>query len=310
LTCVRCSVRVILEQAGVGGAGMDVRNLKPGKEFRAQVNELSGLAGRGQTVPNGKDLLAVGDESTDLFAMTRGSQGSGLSTVAWATAYAAPPDSGSNFEGVAADGHGHVVVLTEFPAGLVLLDMASLANERFMAYTRVRFDEGSMRERADIEESRFLQPEGVVLLREGHIFVAHEKKPRGLFELGPPGDDALGASPRSYLPKAVAFMLPPQLEALAWWPVTDHLDDVSDLAEWNDQLYFLSDQSGRIARLAAKDLAPGDDIEFDAIWKLPAHMDNAEGLIFTDDGSLYVGLDVDLVKRPDQTNVVMFPGLP
>jgi len=105
---------------------MDVRTLQAGEEFRVQVNELSGLAGRGQTVPEGRELLAVGDESTDLFTMTRGPDGSAPSTVPWATAYAAPPDSGSNFEGVAADGHGHIVVLTEFPAGLVLLDMASL----------------------------------------------------------------------------------------------------------------------------------------------------------------------------------------
>lgn len=289
---------------------MDVRPLEAGEEFQVQVHELSGLAGRGQTVAEGSEMLAVGDESTDLYAMTRGSNGSSLSTVPWTTAYAAPPDSGSNFEGVAADGHGQVVVLTEFPAGLVLLDMASLANERFMAYTRLRFDEDSMRERADIEENRFLQPEGMVLLRDGHILVAHEKKPRGLFELGPPGDNALGVRPSSYLPTAVAFTPPPQLEALAWWPVPDHLDDISDIAEWNDQLYFLSDQSGRIARLAPNDLSPGDDIEFDALWKLPAHMHNAEGLIFTDDGTLYVGLDVDLAKQPSQKNLALFPGLP
>jgi uncharacterized protein YjiK len=289
---------------------MDVRTLKAGEEFRVQVDELSGLAGRGQTVPEGGELLAVGDESTELYAMTHGPEGSGLSTVPWVTAYAAPPDSGSNFEGVAADGHGHVVVLTEFPAGLVLLDMASLANGRFMAYTRLRFDEDSMRERADIEENRFLQPEGLVLLCDGHILVAHEKKPRGLFELGPPGDDPLGVRPSSYLSPAVAFTPPPQLEALAWWPVTDHLDDVSDIAQWSDHLYFLSDQSGRIARLASKDLSPGDDIEFDAIWKLPPHMDNAEGLIFADDGSVYVGLDMDLVKKPNQNNLASFPSLP
>ena len=289
---------------------MDVRTLQAGEEFRVQVNELSGLAGRGQTVPEGRELLAVGDESTDLFTMTRGLDGSAPSTVPWATAYAAPPDSGSNFEGVAADGHGHIVVLTEFPAGLVLLDMASLTQGRFMAYTRLRFDEDSMREHADIEENKFLQPEGLVLLRDGHILVAHEKKPRGLFELGPPGDDALGVRPSSYLPTAEAFTPPPQLAALAWWPVPDHLDDVSDIAIWNDQLYLLSDQSARIARLASKNLSPGDDLDFDTVWKLPAHMENAEGLVFADDGSFYVGLDIDLVKAPSQKNLALFSGLP
>jgi len=174
----------------------------------------------------------------------------------------------------------------------------------------LRFDEDSMRERADIEENKFLQPEGLVLLRDGHILVAHEKKPRGLFELGPPGDDVLGVRPSSYLPTVEAFTPPPRLEALAWWPVPDHLDDISDIAEWDGQLYLLSDQSARIARLASNDPSPGDDLEFDAIWKLPAHMENAEGLVFADDGSFYVGLDIDLVKAPSQKNLALFSGLP
>ena len=288
---------------------MRVMTLEADEEFRIEVGELSGLATRGQTVTDDGELLAVSDELTDLFAIELGRDEPDLRTVAWDTGYAAPPDSGSNFEGVAADGQGHVVVLTEFPAGLVVVDMAALANGSFSAYTRVRLNDDSMRKRADMEKNELPQPEGALLLRDGHVLVAHEKQPRGLFELGPPGDDPLGIHSSSYLPAGRAFTPPPQLEALAWWPVTDHLDDVSDIAEWNDRLYLLSDQSRRIARLASEDLSPGDDVEFDAIWKLPAHMDKPEGLIFTDDGRLYVGLDVDLVDKRNKKNLALFSGL-
>ena len=287
---------------------MRVSALKASGRTRVDVHELSGLATHGQSVSEDGELLAISDELTDVFQIAVGRDGPSGRACAWETGYAAPPDSGSNFEGIAADAHGGIVVVTEFPAGLVMVETTALGEDRFMAHTRLLFDEASMRELAGIDSDDVLQPEGAVLLREGHVLVANEKRPRGLFELGPPGRAPLGVHPGSYLANHEAFAPPAQLVALAWWPVRDHLDDISDLALWNERLFLLSDQSSCIARLAEDHLTPGADVEFDAVWTLPDELGKAEGLIFTEDGQVYVGLDIDLEEQ-DEENLVRFPAL-
>jgi uncharacterized protein YjiK len=289
---------------------MRVSALRAGERTRLDVGELSGLATRGSTAAGDGELLAISDERTDLFRIPLGPDGPTGRARAWDTGYAAPSGSGSNFEGVAADGRGAIVVVTESPPGLVLVDMDALAGERFMAHLRVLFDERSMRHLAGIDRDDPLQPEGLIVVRDGHVLVAHEKQPRGLFELGPPGRSALGLHPSSYLPDGDAFARPLRLEALAWWPVDDdRLDDISDVAAWDHRLFLLSDQSGCLARLGADDLPPGADAELDAVWTLPEELEKAEGLTFAGDGQVYVGLDVDLEEDPRAKNLVRFPAL-
>ena len=60
--------------------------------------------------------------------------------------------------------------------------------------------------------------------------------------------------------------------------------------------------------IALNHLSPGDDVEFDAVWKLPGDVEKAEGLIFMENGQLYVGLDVDLKEKPNKKNLVRFAG--
>jgi uncharacterized protein YjiK len=168
-----------------------------------------------------------------------------------------------------------------------------------------------MRELADIDTDDPLQPEGLVLLRNGHVLVAHEKEPRGLFELGPPDHRPLGVGAGSYLREGEAFDRQLLLAALAWWPVEDdRLDDISDLAVRDDRLFLLSDQSGCIARLAVDELRAGVEAKLDALWTLPDEFGKAEGLTFAVDGEIYVGLDVDIEKQPNERNLVRFPAIP
>jgi hypothetical protein len=277
-------------------------------EYRTDVDELSGLAARGQTVGRPDELLAVGDEATRLFRLPVGPGGPRRQPDAWDTGYPAPPDSGSNYEGVAGDATGQVVILTEFPAGIVLVDEAARAGERFAAHTRVRFDERSMRKMAHIDDNTFLQPEGAILLSDGHLLVTHEKQPAGLFELGPPHDQPLGIHPGAYLQQGERFTAPSQLVAKAWWPITgglrDELQDVSDLATFDGRLYLLSDKSGRLARVADDAIGPDDELVVDRVWKVPGDR-KAEGVVFRDDGRCYIGFDVKLRDEPEQPNLLL-----
>src|SRR5690348_17197310 len=103
---------------------MRVKTLGPGAPFRVEVDELSGLAGRGQEVTT-SGLLAVGDELTAVFAMSRHGREPELRPDAWDTGYEAPRKSGSNFEGIAADASGTIVAVTEVPAGLVVVELSA-----------------------------------------------------------------------------------------------------------------------------------------------------------------------------------------
>jgi hypothetical protein len=136
------------------------------------------------------------------------------------------------------------------------VDKAARAGRRFASYTRVQFDHDSMRDMADIDENELLQPEGVILLQNGHLLVTHEKKPAGLFELGPPVGGSLGIGPAAYLPHGERFSTPGQLVARAWWPLPGSLredvDDLSDLAAFDDHLYLLSDKSRRIGCMSSR----------------------------------------------------------
>jgi uncharacterized protein YjiK len=270
---------------------MRVKRVRPTHALHVDVDELSALCGAGQSLDDSSKLFAVGDESTNLFTFTL--TGDFIQPVpdVWTTTYAGPPGHGSDFEGIAADAHGHVIVLTEFPAGVVQFQLDSLQENHLMSATRVPLDEDSMRHLAGMSALDRLHPEGVVLLVDGHLLVAHEKQPRGLFEMGRPGAAPLGIHPSSYLPAADAFALPAQLVALAWWPLRDGINDISDLAVRDHRLHLLSDESSCVVSLA-QDVAVSAELELKTCWRFPDDMKNAEGLVFRSNGDAYVGLDV------------------
>jgi uncharacterized protein YjiK len=149
---------------------------------------------------------------------------------------------------------------------------------------------------------------GCCKLQNGHLLVTHEKKPAGLFELGPPGGGSLGIGPAAYLPHGERFSTPGQLVATAWWPLPGSLredvDDLSDLAVFDDHLYLLSDKSRCLTRLARRSLGPDEDLAVDRVWTLPGSR-KAEGVVFRDDGACYVGFGVDLRDEAGTPNLLL-----
>jgi hypothetical protein len=52
-------------------------------------------------------------------------------------------------------------------------------------------------------------------------------------------------------------------------------------------------------------LDPHDDLAIDGVWKLPGGDRKAEGLIFRDDGTCYIGFDVTLRDEPHTPNLLL-----
>jgi uncharacterized protein YjiK len=135
--------------------------------------------------------------------------------------------------------------------------------------------------------------EGMVLLRDGHVLVLKEKRPAGLLEFGPAGDQPRGLSADTLHISGREWVAPEgdSLMALAWWPVDATLADLSDAEIGPDgDLYLLSDQSNAIARLALPldvDATP----EYAQVWALDSSITKAEGLTFLPDGAGLVAVD-------------------
>ena len=140
--------------------------------------------------------------------------------------------------------------------------------------------------------------EGVLLLRDGHLLVAKEKKPAGLVEFGPRGSEPHGISGETILGHDEGWTPPADehgLVALAWWPWdgddTDDLTDLSDLAPDRDGgVWVLSDQSRCLAQLVLP-LVPGGRIAVTGTQRLPKKVGKAEGLAFLGDGLIAVADD-------------------
>lgn len=139
-----------------------------------------------------------------------------------------------------------------------------------------------------------------MLLRNGHLFVVKEDKPRQLLEFGLPGARAEGL--RADLPIADTGEFPTPLESravfhlLSAWDLggaaMERIGDLSDVTVGPDgRIYVLSDESRCIARLQAT-LDPQDRlIEVDRIWGLPERLHQPEGLVITGDWQVLVAVD-------------------
>ena len=142
--------------------------------------------------------------------------------------------------------------------------------------------------------------EGVLLLRNGHLFVVKEDKPRQLLEFGLPGARAEGLGADLPIADTGAFPTPPASRAtfrlLTAWDLggaaAERIGDLSDVTVGPDgRIYVLSDESRCIARLQAT-LDPADRlIEVDRIWGLPERLHQPEGLVITGDWEVLVAVD-------------------
>jgi uncharacterized protein YjiK len=142
--------------------------------------------------------------------------------------------------------------------------------------------------------------EGVLLLRNGHLFVVKEDKPRQLLEFGLPGARAEGLHADLPIADTGEFPTPPESRAtfrlLTAWDLggeaMERIGDLSDVTVGPDgRIYVLSDESRCIARLQAT-LDPQDRlIEVDRIWGLPERLHQPEGLVITGDWEVLVAVD-------------------
>jgi hypothetical protein len=270
------------------------------------LREVSGLALARWAA--GTFLVAVGDHGPDVSYAAVGAPGSDLGEwqVVDLSELDSPPGAPrvEQAEAIATDGDRQAVVLIEDPPLLLLLDVPDRRLTR--AFTLEAVGLPGLESWMDDASSR---GEGLVLLRDGHVLVVKEKRPAGLIEFGPPGDEPQGISEEKLHPAAEPWDAPPgdRLTALAWWPADGLLADLSDAAIGPDGgLYLLSDQSSAIGRLVLP-LAPtpGAAARFERAWSLPPSIVKAEGLAFLPDGSALVAVD-----RPDHgRNVSALPPL-
>jgi uncharacterized protein YjiK len=264
------------------------------------LREVSGICERPARHGRARQLLAIGDQSHDILVGELGVGGPGrferrdLAPLV-AGAGLRTPES-SQWEGIDTDATGRVFVLREVP-GTVLVFEQTLETLLHVLPLTVEDDPAEL-EAWEADQNAL--GEGVLLLRNGHLFVVKEDKPRQLLEFGRPGARPEGL--RDDLPIAHGGEFPtPQasratFRLLTSWDLggaaAERIGDLSDVTVGPDgRIYVLSDESRCIARLQAT-LDPQDRlIEVDRIWGLPDRLHQPEGLIITGDWEVLVAVD-------------------
>jgi SdiA-regulated len=264
------------------------------------LREVSGICERPTGQGRTRQLLAVGDQSHDILVGELGVAGPGrferrdLAPLL-AGAGLRTPES-SQWEGIDTDATGRVFVLREVPGTVLVFDQALETLLHVLPLTV----EDDPAELEAWEADQNALGEGVLLLRNGHLFVVKEDKPRQLLEFGLPGARAEGL--RADLPIADTGEFPtPQasratFRLLTAWDLggaaAERIGDLSDVTVGPDgRIYVLSDESRCIARLQAT-LDPEDRlIEVDRIWGLPERLHQPEGLVITGEWEVLVAVD-------------------
>jgi len=144
----------------------------------------------------------------------------------------------------------------------------------------------------------------MVLLPDGHLLVAKEKKPAALIEFGPSGSQSRGLVRGGAPANGKRWPIKKghhRFVALAIWRPDTRLAktcaDFSDLAIGPDGcLYLLSDKSFTIARLDGLPPGGGAAAVLEA-WRLGDLDGKPEGLAFTPQGYGIVGLDTRKARR-------------
>ena len=257
--------------------------------------EVSGLSSR--RVDGGLLLVALGDDRVAFAAsvVVDGVLGD-IEVVAGDDVGARPgyEERATQLEAVALDGAGRAWLLTE---GTSMVGGVDLAERRIVS--RLTIDTSTIPElHASWSKKHASRGEGMLLLRDGHLLVAKEKKPAGLVELGPRGHDARGVSAGTLLGDGEAWTPPGDdegLVALAWWPWdgdgTDELEDLSDLApDHEGGVWVLSDQSRCLTRLSLP-LEPSGRVAVTGTARLPKSIAKPEGLAFLGGGLVAVADD-------------------
>ncbi|RBP45124.1 hypothetical protein DES53_103121 [Roseimicrobium gellanilyticum] len=206
------------------------------------------------------------------------------------------PASDPQIEAICTDGTGRVLLLQEWPARAELVDLHG-GDATVVASFELSVGE-DFRKVAKEWNSDGSCGEGAVLLPNGHLLVAKEKKPAALIEFGPPGEAPLGVTKGGLLHNGVRWEVTTgdhEYVALAVWEpdglLADACEDFSDLETGPDgNLYLLSDKSRTVARIDT--LSPdSDEASCVAVWELDGVDGKPEGLAFTPKGQAIIALD-------------------
>lgn len=272
------------------------------RRWDLDLREVSGICERPEGAGRARQLLAVGDQTHHILVGDlpaggpAGFQRRDLAPLL-ADAGLRTPRS-SQWEGIDTDASGRVFVLREVPGTVLVFDEAL---ERLLhVFPLTVEDDPTEAEAWEADENAL--GEGLLLLRNGNLFVVKEDEPRQLLEFGPPGARAEGL--RDDLPIAHASEFPTPRERrvtfrlLTAWDLggeaMERIGDLSDVTVGPDgRIYLLSDESRCVARLQPA-LAPDDPlVEVDRIWPLPDRLVQPEGLVITRDWDLLVAVDHD-----------------
>jgi hypothetical protein len=290
------------------------------RAWRLPLLEVSGLGERLAPEGDGRELLAVGDESFTLATgvLTLGDTqvlaprhpAADLESIVRASGV--PLAGGPEWEAVAGGPSRRVYVLQEDDgdgASAVLVFRADLS----ALEGRVGLDIADGGRRPENWRRKWIEDdnargEAILVLRQGHVLVAKQRDPIRFIEFGPPGDRANGLSVATLLGASEPLGAGvDRLEALADWPLGEELRSVNDLAVAEDGgLYALSADSRLIAALDPT-LSPGDrSVRVKRLFSVPDDIPRPEGLLMVG-GHPVVGSDHD---DPEADNVFLLEAMP
>jgi SdiA-regulated len=282
--------------------------------FDLQLREVSGICERAAGDGRPRQLLAIGDDSHHLLV-------GDLEPEVPATfarhdlepllaAAGVRIGRSSQWEGVDSDETGRVFVLREVPGTVFVFDPEL---RRLLHVLPLTVEDDPDEQRAwDADENAL--GEGVLLLRNGHLFVVKEDKPRQLLEFGLPGERAQGLERDLLVTDTGRFPTPEAAQAtfhmLSAWDLggeaLERVGDLSDVTVGPDgRVYLLSDESRCIARLQDRVPPESGTVAVDRIWGLPERLHQPEGLVITAAWDVLVATDHDEQRE----NLFLLDGL-
>ena len=268
--------------------------------FDLQLREVSGICERAAGDGRPRQLLAIGDDSHhvlvgDLEPEVPGSFARHDLEPLLAEAGERSGRS-SQWEGIDTDETGRVFVLREVPGTVFVFDPA-LERLGNVLHLTVEDDPGEQ-EAWDADENAL--GEGLLLLRNGHLFVVKEEKPRQLLEFGLPGEEPQGLHHELLITDSGRFPTPDEqtttFHMLSAWDLggeaLERVGDLSDVTVGPDgRVYLLSDESRCIARLQPTVPPESGTVAVDRIWGLPDRLHQPEGLVITPAWDVLVATD-------------------
>jgi uncharacterized protein YjiK len=282
--------------------------------FDLRLREVSGICERAASGGRFRQLLAIGDDSHhvlvgDLEPEVPASFARHDLEPLLAAAGVRIGRS-SQWEGVDTDETGRVFVLREVPGTVFVFDPAL---ERLLHVLGLTVEDDPDEQRAWEADENALG-EGLLLLRNGHLFVVKEEKPRQLLEFGLPGEQAQGLHRDLLIADSGRFPTPGEptviFHMLSSWDLggeaLERVGDLSDVAVGPDgRVYLLSDESRCIARLQDRVPPQSGTVAVDRIWHLPDRLHQPEGLVITPAWDVLVATD----HAEQRENLFLLDGL-